>query len=74
MFPNFRDDVEWDEELEEEAKRAVEKNTASQMDDEKRMVLDRDADSFWDKFYGIHQNKWVYSQEDSCNLSFGKLL
>lgn len=52
-----RDDVEWDQELEDQALQAVAKNTISLMDDQKRQDLERDAPVFWDKFYGIHQNK-----------------
>jgi len=54
-----RDDVTWDEELEQQARDAVSKNSQSLVDPDKVGVLERDAHSFWDKFYGIHQNKLV---------------
>jgi hypothetical protein len=43
--------------LEEQARNAVAKNTVSIMDPVEREMLERDAHSFWDKFYNIHQNK-----------------
>jgi hypothetical protein len=49
--------VEWDEEMEQNARDAVEKNSTSLVDEDKIHLLEKDANSFWDKFYGIHQNK-----------------
>lgn len=56
---SYRDNVVWDKEQEDAAKRQVEENskvTASEQDIEK---YEADADKFWDKFYGIHQNRFV---------------
>jgi len=54
---NNRDNVQWDEEMEEKAKEAVQNNSASVVNPERREVLEKEANSFWDKFYGVHQNK-----------------
>ncbi|XP_021956311.1 tRNA N(3)-methylcytidine methyltransferase METTL2 isoform X2 [Folsomia candida] len=74
---NAWDDVEWDSELEEQARNAVEKNSAYLMEVDKRYNLERNADSNWDKFYSIHQNKffrdrnWLFIEFPELKSPFG---
>lgn len=64
----FRDNVEWDDEQEEKAREAVAKNSQKFMSDEDRILYENEAGKFWDKFYGVHQNKffkdrhWLFTE------------
>lgn len=64
----FRDNVEWDEEQEQHALQAVQKNSTVKMSDEDKAKFKGDADKFWDCFYGVHQNRffkdrhWLFTE------------
>lgn len=67
-FFHYRDDVEWDEEQEKTAQDCVQKNSAIRMTEEECERFEQQADSFWDAFYNIHQNKffkdrhWLFTE------------
>lgn len=55
---NAWDDVQWDEEQERFACESVQKNSAVAMSPEQILKYENEADTFWDAFYNIHQNKF----------------
>ena len=55
---NAWDDVEWSQEQVEAAREAVKKNSATPVSAEKRDHYQQEAGNYWDKFYGIHANRW----------------
>lgn len=65
---NAWDNVDWDDDLLEEARRKVAVNSETLMDKEKRERLERDAADQWDVFYGIHDNRffkdrnWLFTE------------
>ncbi|XP_055609450.1 tRNA N(3)-methylcytidine methyltransferase Mettl2-like isoform X1 [Uranotaenia lowii] len=65
---NAWDNVEWDEEQEREALESVQKNSSVKMTDDQVSKLENDADTNWDKFYDIHQNRffkdrhWLFTE------------
>lgn len=65
---NAWDDVEWDEEQEQNAKEMVTKNSTCKFSEEEVGKLRTEADEQWDKFYGIHQNRffkdrhWLFTE------------
>ncbi|XP_058981928.1 tRNA N(3)-methylcytidine methyltransferase Mettl2-like [Musca domestica] len=65
---NAWDNVEWDEEQEQHALQAVQKNSTVKMSDEDKAKFKGDADKFWDCFYGVHQNRffkdrhWLFTE------------
>ncbi|XP_075157973.1 tRNA N(3)-methylcytidine methyltransferase Mettl2-like [Haematobia irritans] len=65
---NAWDNVEWDDEQEQQALEAVQKNSTMKMADEDKIKFKSDADKFWDSFYGVHQNRffkdhhWLFSE------------
>ncbi|XP_054732875.1 tRNA N(3)-methylcytidine methyltransferase Mettl2 isoform X2 [Anastrepha obliqua] len=65
---NAWDNVEWDEEQEQEALAAVNKNSTEKMKAEDKQKFQNDADKFWDSFYGVHQNRffkdrhWLFTE------------
>lgn len=55
----WRDNVVWDEEQEELARQKVAENSeviASQESEK----YENDANKYWDKFYDIHQNRYIF--------------
>ncbi|XP_075162544.1 methyltransferase-like protein isoform X2 [Haematobia irritans] len=65
---NAWDNVEWDDEQEQQALEAVQKNSTMKMADEDKIKFKSDADKFWDSFYGVHQNRffkdrhWLFTE------------
>ena len=55
---NAWDDVIWDEEMIEAAEKSIEQNSTLKMDEKEAEKVLSDASSNWDKFYGIHENKF----------------
>lgn len=56
-FTKKRDNVEWDEELEANAKTSVEHNSNVTLSEDQLQKYEEDADQYWDSFYNIHQNR-----------------
>lgn len=52
-----RDNVEWNAEQEEEARRKVEAQAEIKMSDNLKDELRIETEDRWDKFYNIHQNR-----------------
>ncbi|XP_065834349.1 tRNA N(3)-methylcytidine methyltransferase METTL2-like [Oscarella lobularis] len=65
---NAWDDVEWDDERETEARRAVEENSSMFLSREQRDDYEQNSAHYWDKFYEQHQNKffkdrhWLFTE------------
>ncbi|XP_001606764.1 tRNA N(3)-methylcytidine methyltransferase METTL2 isoform X1 [Nasonia vitripennis] len=65
---NAWDNVVWDKEQEETAQRKVEENSKVSASAEEIAKYEDEADKFWDKFYGIHQNRffkdrhWLFTE------------
>ncbi|XP_062709048.1 tRNA N(3)-methylcytidine methyltransferase Mettl2 isoform X1 [Aedes albopictus] len=65
---NTWDNVEWDEEQEQAALEGVRKNSTVKMGVQDAEKLEMEADANWDKFYGIHQNRffkdrhWLFTE------------
>lgn len=65
---DYRDDVQWDDEQEANALAKVELNSTVIMSKEEVENFESNADSFWDAFYDIHQNKffkdrhWLFTE------------
>lgn len=59
--------MEWDEEQEQQAHEAVQKNSSIKMTDDDNVKFKSDADKFWYCFYGVHQNRffkdhWLFTE------------
>lgn len=65
-----RDNVTWDEEQERLAQQKVDENSIVTMSSEQLFKYETEADKYWDKFYGIHNNGYVWSEK---NIFFVKL-
>ncbi len=67
-FLKKRDNVEWDEELLEEARQKINKNSTVHVDSARANELEQNAGDYWNKFYGIHENKffkdrnWLFTE------------
>uniref|UniRef100_A0A182SFS9 tRNA N(3)-methylcytidine methyltransferase n=1 Tax=Anopheles maculatus TaxID=74869 RepID=A0A182SFS9_9DIPT len=65
---NSWDNVEWDEEQEHAALEGVKKNSSVKMSEEAVARLEEEADQNWDRFYGVHQNRffkdrhWLFTE------------
>lgn len=65
---NAWDNVEWDEEQERTALESVRKNSSVKMNEAETLELEQNADANWDKFYGVHQNRffkdrhWLFTE------------
>lgn len=72
---NAWDDVKWDEEQERLAFEKVQENSAKAMPSEQISKYIDGADSNWDAFYNIHQNKffkdrhWLFTEFPELNAS-----
>jgi len=65
---NAWDNVEWGEEQESAARTAVEEAAAVRVDNDQAVDYEEKAHHYWDKFYGIHQNRffkernWLFTE------------
>ncbi|XP_061928640.1 tRNA N(3)-methylcytidine methyltransferase METTL2 isoform X2 [Apis cerana] len=65
---NAWDNIIWDEEQQNLAKQKVNENSTITMSDEKIWEYEHEAYKYWDKFYGIHENKffkdrhWLFTE------------
>uniref|UniRef100_A0A182I1U7 tRNA N(3)-methylcytidine methyltransferase n=1 Tax=Anopheles arabiensis TaxID=7173 RepID=A0A182I1U7_ANOAR len=65
---NAWDNVQWDEEQENAALEGVKKNSTVKLSDAEVTRLETEADQNWDRFYGIHQNRffkdrhWLFTE------------
>uniref|UniRef100_A0A182QLF8 tRNA N(3)-methylcytidine methyltransferase n=1 Tax=Anopheles farauti TaxID=69004 RepID=A0A182QLF8_9DIPT len=65
---NSWDNVQWDAEQEQAALEGVKKNSTVKLTDEEVVRLETEADLNWDRFYGIHQNRffkdrhWLFTE------------
>ncbi|XP_055529553.1 tRNA N(3)-methylcytidine methyltransferase Mettl2 [Wyeomyia smithii] len=65
---NAWDNVIWDDEQEQAALESVRKNSSQKLEPDQIQQLEKDADSNWDKFYDIHQNRffkdrhWLFTE------------
>ncbi|XP_013420106.1 methyltransferase-like protein 2-A [Lingula anatina] len=65
---NAWDNVVWDDEQEDEARRKVAENSAQLVEDERRVKYNSEANEYWNGFYGIHQNRffkdrhWLFTE------------
>jgi len=74
---NAWDDVEWDEEQEKLAQEMVEKNSTKKftLQEVKSLTEDGAASQNWDKFYGIHANRffkdrnWLFTEFPELNFN-----
>ncbi|XP_076626782.1 methyltransferase-like protein isoform X2 [Colletes latitarsis] len=63
-----RDNVTWDEEQQKLAQQKVNQNSIVTFPDEKIWEYEHEANKYWDKFYGIHENKffkdrhWLFTE------------
>lgn len=55
----FRDNVEWDESQDNQARSQVCEHIKTKMTPEKAVDLENNADQYWDKFYSVHQEKYL---------------
>ncbi|XP_043787770.1 tRNA N(3)-methylcytidine methyltransferase METTL2 isoform X1 [Apis laboriosa] len=65
---NAWDNIIWDEEQQNLAKQKVNENSSITMSDKKIWEYEHEAYKYWDKFYGIHENKffkdrhWLFTE------------
>nr|XP_031844345.1 tRNA N(3)-methylcytidine methyltransferase METTL2 isoform X2 [Nomia melanderi] len=65
---NAWDNVIWDKEQENLAQQKINENSVVTLSDEKISEFEQEADKYWDKFYGIHDNKffkdrhWLFTE------------
>lgn len=63
-----RDDVEWDEEQEAQAKQKVQANSSLKPPEELIDKYENEADKYWDSFYDVHTNRffkdrhWLFTE------------
>ena len=68
MFTLSRDNVEWDEERENEAKKKIKEQEMHPAETGSRERLDSEASTHWDAFYNVHQNRffkdrhWLFTE------------
>jgi len=72
---NAWDDVQWDEAQENEAKKKVSANSEVKLSSEEVEKFEFNADKYWDKFYGIHSNRffkdrhWLFTEFPELNFN-----
>lgn len=54
-----RDNVIWDEDQEKLAEEKVDNNSIVTISSEELLKYETEADKYWDKFYGIHNDGYV---------------
>lgn len=54
-----RDNVTWDEEQERLVQQKVNENSVVTVSSEELLKYETEANKYWDKFYGIHNDKYV---------------
>ncbi|XP_780030.4 methyltransferase-like protein 2 [Strongylocentrotus purpuratus] len=65
---NAWDNVAWDPEQLEAAKKKVGENSSQQVETEKKELYEADADRYWNEFYSLHQHKffkdrhWLFTE------------
>ncbi|XP_034948752.1 tRNA N(3)-methylcytidine methyltransferase METTL2 [Chelonus insularis] len=65
---NAWDNVEWDEQQQQLAQQKVTENSVITITEQQLQKYNDEADKFWDKFYGIHQNRffkdrhWLFTE------------
>ncbi|RNA41654.1 methyltransferase 2-A [Brachionus plicatilis] len=65
---NAWDNVEWDQELLNQAEEKIKINSSVLMSTDKAKQFEDNADDYWDKFYSIHENKffkdrnWLFTE------------
>lgn len=65
---NAWDNVTWDEEQREQARKKVNENSCVYASEEETRRYEQEAQGYWDAFYGIHQNKffkdrhWLFTE------------
>jgi hypothetical protein len=68
FYSPFRDNVEWTDDQKQLAEEAVKKNSELKFSDEEIKELEAAQAAQWDKFYGIHSNKffkdrhWLFTE------------
>jgi len=55
---NAWDNVEWDDEMKQEAMTKVQKNSRVVVEPEVKELYEAQAANYWDQFYGVHKNKF----------------
>ncbi|GIX73595.1 tRNA N(3)-methylcytidine methyltransferase METTL2 [Caerostris extrusa] len=70
---NAWDDVEWNEELKQNAEEKIKLNSQTLVPTEDQEKYENEANQFWDKFYNIHENRffkdrhWLFTEfPDLC--------
>ncbi|GBM59413.1 Methyltransferase-like protein 2 [Araneus ventricosus] len=70
---NAWDDVEWNEELKQNAEEKIKLNSQTLVSEEEQDKYENEANQFWDKFYNIHENRffkdrhWLFTEfPDLC--------
>ncbi|GFS43145.1 tRNA N(3)-methylcytidine methyltransferase METTL2 [Nephila pilipes] len=70
---NAWDDVEWNDELKQNAEEKIKLNSQSLVSLEDQEKYENEANQFWDKFYNIHENRffkdrhWLFTEfPDLC--------
>lgn len=64
----LRDDIEWDEEFKESVDSKIRQNSINKVSNQKTEDFDKNANQFWDQFYGKHENKffkdrhWLFTE------------
>lgn len=59
----------WDEEQQKLAQLKVNENSTIILSDERIQEYESNADKYWDKFYGIHENKYIYELTINSTIS-----
>lgn len=74
----YRDDVEWDEEQENQARDKVIANSEVKFPSEVIEKYENEADKFWDAFYDIHTNRffkdrhWLFTEFPELAVNDGE--
>ncbi|ESO12559.1 hypothetical protein HELRODRAFT_187911 [Helobdella robusta] len=67
QFNNW-DNVDWDEEMESDARKKVEANSTIKLSSDEQEKYEKDANKYWDAFYSQHQNRffkdrnWLFTE------------
>jgi len=69
-----RDNIIWDEEQEKLAQQKVNENSIVMMSSEQLSKYETEADKYWDKFYGIHNNGYVHAKINIFSVKLFRML